>query len=111
MGMQRWDACKRAQPRTEQEAALLALRIAVNGFAGFLAAVWAAGQRTLVEASLAALINNAFTVEPAVEAQSVAQEQQASPSFVNEHETSCADINALANACHSPPQVLTLQRA
>ncbi len=80
--MQRWDASIRFKPRTEQEAGLLALRISVGGFAGFLAHAWAAGQRTLVEASLAALVNNAFTVEPAVEAQSAAQEQQASPPFL-----------------------------
>lgn len=77
--MQRWDVKVRTQPRTQQEAALLALRMSVGGFAGFLAPAWAAGQRTFVEASLAALINNAFTVEPAVEAQSAAQEQQARP--------------------------------
>ncbi|BDA51126.1 phosphatidylinositol 4-kinase alpha [Coccomyxa sp. Obi] len=84
MGMQRWDAKIRSQPRTEQEAALLAVRISVGSFAGFLAPIWAAGHRTLVEASLAALINNAFTIEPAVEAHSAAQEQQAALMVLDE---------------------------
>ena len=77
MGMERWTPDSRHQPKSEQDMALLALRIAVGNFAAFLAAVWSAGQRVIVEASLAALLNNAFTVEPAVEADSAAQEQQA----------------------------------
>lgn len=75
--MDRWGPDSRHQPKSEQDTALLALRVAVGNFAAFLAAVWAAGQRVIVEASLAALLNNAFTVEPAVEADSASQEQQA----------------------------------
>ncbi len=75
--MERWRPTSGNQPQSEQEMGLAALRIAVGGFARFLVAAWEAGQRVIVESSLAALLNNAFTVEPAVEADSAAQEQQA----------------------------------
>lgn len=63
----------------------MAVRLATSSFAGFLAAAWGAERQLTVEASLSAVFNNVFTVEPALEATSLSQQQQVGFAFSSCH--------------------------